>query len=53
MDLTPEGCCVVADKGHRGEHDVIRVQNALDDDEVAEFKSMALAHHKNFNSGLQ
>ena len=53
MDWIPEGRYVVADKGYRGEYDIIRIENSLDDKEVAEFKSLALARHENFNSRLK
>jgi hypothetical protein len=53
MAKIPDGHYVVADIGYRGEYDVIRIENSLDDNEVALFKSNALARHENFNSRVK
>lgn len=49
----PDGHYVIADKGYQGEADIVRIRNSLDDEEVARFKSLALARQENFNSRLK
>ena len=53
MAKIPEGHFVVADRGYRGEPGIIRIKNALDDEEVAVFKAEGLARQETFNSRLQ
>ena len=53
MAKIPHGKKVVADKGYRGQYDVISIANSLDSEEVREFKTRALARHENFNFRLE
>lgn len=52
-DKIPDGHYAIGDKGYRGDYDKIRTENSLDDEEVRQFKALALARHETFNSRLK
>lgn len=43
----------IADKGYRGERELISVPSSMDTDEVRDFKGRALSRHETFNSRLK
>ena len=42
----------IADKGYRGEYDILSIPTSMDSEDVREFKSRALSHHENFNARI-
>jgi hypothetical protein len=53
MDLIPHGHKVIADRGYHGLYEIISTPNPCDDEDVARFKSLALARHETFNGRLK
>jgi hypothetical protein len=49
----PPGKKVIADRGYRGQYNLISIRNSLDTDEVRTFKSRALSRHENFNYRME
>lgn len=51
--MMPTGKIGIADKGYRGESELLTMSSSLDAPEVREFKSRALARHEKFNGQLK
>ena len=49
----PNGRRVIADRGYRGESDVISTHNEFDSRDMAEFKDRVLCRHETFNQRLK
>jgi O6-methylguanine-DNA--protein-cysteine methyltransferase len=51
--MIPPGKKVIADKGYRGEKDIISTPSSQDPPELRKFKSRARARHESFNARIK